>query len=79
MDSEMISMKQKIEDYSRFLVTLLILSFYLYLGMLITVFFNPSELANLVIGLLLVSISIAGAFAWKLRSMQFQYNELENK
>ncbi|WP_226036979.1 YrhC family protein [Aquibacillus saliphilus] len=75
MDLETMKIKNKIEDYSRFLVTLLILSIYFYLGMIINVFLSPTGKESILIGLLLVSLSISGWFALLLRKWQIQLNE----
>ncbi|UFT97857.1 YrhC family protein [Radiobacillus kanasensis] len=61
-------LRAKIEDYSRFLVTLLIVSGYFYIGMLIHTYMEPDRhKAYFLIVLLLVSLFVAGYFAMLLK------------
>ena len=75
---EFTKIKQKIEDYSRFLITLIILSVYFYLGMIITTFLEPSEHSNILIVLLLGSTALAGWFAYLLQQWKKQLNDSLN-
>ncbi|MRH43042.1 hypothetical protein GH741_10130 [Aquibacillus halophilus] len=76
MDIETNNIKNKIADYSRFLITLLILSIYFYLGMIINIFLAPTGKENILIGLLLASLMTAGWFTILLKKWQSQLNEL---
>lgn len=68
--------KQKIDDYSRFLITLIILSIYFYLGMIITNFIEPSNKGVLIVFLLLFSLSLAGWFLFLITKWRKQLNKL---
>jgi hypothetical protein len=71
-------MKAKIEDYRRFVITLLILSIYFYLGMVITVYIEEqSGNSNLLIGLMLVCIVVAGWFSLLLRNWVKKLNDIQ--
>ncbi|WP_186576484.1 YrhC family protein [Aquibacillus kalidii] len=76
MNSQSKHLKDKIEDYSRFLFTLLILSIYFYLGMIINTFLEPSDKYGILIILMLVSISLAAWFAFLLKRWQNQLSEM---
>ncbi|MCT2537639.1 YrhC family protein [Aquibacillus koreensis] len=68
-------MKQKIEDFSRFLITLLVLSIYFYLGLVIFTFIEPSDKSNILLILLITSVSLAGWFAFLLSKWRKQLHE----
>ncbi|WP_171038038.1 YrhC family protein [Aquibacillus sediminis] len=76
MEEQSTKMKQKIKDYSRFLITLLILSVYFYLGMIINTFLVPSEQSGLLIILMLSSLSFAGLFAFLISKWNKQLKQL---
>ncbi|MBM7569581.1 YrhC family protein [Aquibacillus albus] len=75
MNGASTKLKQKIEDYSRFLVTLIILSIYFYLGMIITLIIEPSDKGYLLIVLMLGSLSIAGWFSYLINKWRKKLNE----
>lgn len=50
-------LQKKIEDYNRFFMTLMIVSTYAYLGVLIHYFIKPIENGNWLLPILLVSLS----------------------
>lgn len=76
MDIELTKLKQKIEDYSRFLITLLILSVYFYLGMIINIFIEPTDKSTILIVLLISSISLAGWYCYLLNKWRKQMQQM---
>ncbi|QSS99043.1 hypothetical protein IMZ31_13235 [Pontibacillus sp. ALD_SL1] len=59
------NLKARMEDYSRFIITLLILSVYFYLGTIITTYLTESNHEVLMMGL--TSLSMGAAFFFTLR------------
>ncbi|SDK52495.1 YrhC family protein [Sediminibacillus albus] len=76
MNQEVKQIEQKIEDYTRFLKTLLMLSTFLYLGLIISYYLEPNGKGAIVCGLLIATVSLAGWFAALLRKWQRQLNQL---
>ncbi|MDL4841464.1 YrhC family protein [Aquibacillus rhizosphaerae] len=76
MELQSEKIQQRIEDYSRFLITLLILSIYFYLGMVINIFIEPTDKSTLLIGLMLGSLAVAGFFTYLLSKWRKQLNEI---
>lgn len=70
MDPVMEEIKGKMEDYSRFIVTLIILSFYLYIGTVINTFVYQSSQAIILVFLTIVSLSAAMVFVLKWKKYQ---------
>ncbi len=68
MDNVTKQLQAKVVDYKRFVMTLLIVSFYFYLGTLITVYLKPVQEGSMILmGLTSVSIiaSFYFLFQWK--------------
>lgn len=74
-------LKAKIEDYQRFVITLIILATYFYMGIIISVYIEESGNANLLAILALTSLTIAGWFSYLLKKWQHRLNEkdMENE
>ncbi|QDP40685.1 YrhC family protein [Radiobacillus deserti] len=71
-------LKAKIEDYSRFLITLLIVSSYFYIGMLINTYLEPNlDKAIFLVFLMLTSLFVAGVFAGLLKKWMTRIQEDE--
>ncbi|MCD5323660.1 MULTISPECIES: YrhC family protein [Pontibacillus] len=72
-------LKARMEDYSRFIVTLLILSVYFYLGTIITTYLTESNYELLMMGLTTISISAAFVYTmrWKKCSQKLQDQETQ--
>ncbi|GGD04132.1 YrhC family protein [Pontibacillus salipaludis] len=70
-------LKARMEDYSRFIITLLILSVYFYLGTIITTYLTESDYGALMMGLTTVSMGAAFFFTlrWKKCSQVLQDQE----
>ncbi|KGP90455.1 hypothetical protein N780_04750 [Pontibacillus chungwhensis BH030062] len=58
-------LKARMEDYARFIITLLILSVYFYLGTIITTYLTESNYETIMMGL--TALSMGGAFFFTLR------------
>lgn len=67
MKAEKTAMQKKIEDYNRFFMTLMFVSTYAYLGVLIHYFIKPIENGAWLLPILLVSLCGAGLIVRKLR------------
>ncbi|WP_053219088.1 YrhC family protein [Virgibacillus senegalensis] len=68
--------EEKIEDFGRFLVTLLMLSAFFYLGMVINYYLEPIESGGLLPALLVVTVLASGWIAVLLKKWRQQLNGL---
>lgn len=70
-------LKAKMEDYKRFIMTLIILSFYFYIGSLINLYIEPKDGGPLLMLLSGVSITAALVFImkWKKCNKVVQENQ----
>ncbi|MDC3415603.1 YrhC family protein [Aquibacillus salsiterrae] len=76
MEMEQQRIKQRIEDYSRFFITLIVLSVYFYLGMIITNYLEPSDKGILLVWLLLLSLISSGVFLYLVIKWKKQLSDL---
>ncbi|MFC0522522.1 YrhC family protein [Pontibacillus salicampi] len=67
----------KVEDYKRFILTLIILSVYFYMGTIITTFIHPSGYNLLLLGITIASIVAAGVFVQRWQKLNKQLHEME--
>ncbi|WP_026569869.1 MULTISPECIES: YrhC family protein [Sediminibacillus] len=68
--------EERIEDFGRFLVTLLMLSAFFYLGMIINYYLEPMNRGGLLPAILVVTVASAGWIAVLLKKWQRQLNSL---
>ncbi|WP_028783295.1 YrhC family protein [Thalassobacillus devorans] len=74
------SMKQlenKIEDYKRFIITLIIVSSYFFVGTLISMYVYHNRLEDLMVTLTLIGLATAFYFTLKLTDFQRKLSEEE--
>ncbi|WP_077621426.1 YrhC family protein [Sediminibacillus massiliensis] len=75
MDKTTKDLEHRVEDYSRFLVTLLILGTFFYFGMVISYFLEPNGKGSIMAWLTLSTLTCAGIIAGLLRKWQIQRNQ----
>ncbi|SDN00448.1 YrhC family protein [Sediminibacillus halophilus] len=68
--------EERIEDFGRFLVTLLMLSAFFYLGMIINYYLEPMDNGGLLPTILILTIMAAGWIAVLLKKWQRDLNSL---
>ncbi|KGX88956.1 YrhC family protein [Pontibacillus litoralis] len=68
-------LKARIEDYKRFIITLLIMSVYFYLGTLITTYIKPNAMNLLFLSITMISLCIAAFFIWKVKKWNDDMSE----
>ena len=72
-------LKAKIEDYKRFILTLIILSFYFYIGTLITTYIHPNKFNSVLLMLTGASIVASMMFVVKWKKFNKQYQEQQQE
>jgi len=78
MDNVSKQLQAKVEDYSRFVITLLIVSFYFFMGSLITVYLKPSSEGSITL-MILTSVSIVTSFYFVLKWKKCKQTLAENE
>lgn len=78
MDPVTKELKAKIEDYSRFIITLIIVSFYFYLGSIISIYIEPKEGGSMLMLLSGASISVAMFFVVLWKKWKKDYQEIQS-
>ncbi|QTM99904.1 hypothetical protein ERJ70_11740 [Sediminibacillus dalangtanensis] len=68
--------EERIEDFGRFLVTLLMLSAFFYLGMIINYYLEPMDNGGLLPAILVLTVVAAGWIAVLLKKWQRELNSL---
>ncbi|KGX93637.1 hypothetical protein N781_10970 [Pontibacillus halophilus JSM 076056 = DSM 19796] len=69
MDSKK-GMEGKIKDYGRYVLTLLMLSFYLFLGSVITTYLRPSEYNGVLFILTMFTLTATAYFVFRYKQLQ---------
>ncbi|MFD1018844.1 YrhC family protein [Thalassobacillus hwangdonensis] len=72
-------LKGKIDDFKRFIMTLLILSSYLFIGTLISMYEYKNGLEGLMMALTVTGLGVAFYFTLKVSRFQKQLYELDEK
>jgi len=78
MDNATKQLQAKVDDYRRFVITLLIVSFYFYMGSLITVYLEPFQ-EGFIILMILTSLSILSSFYFLLKWKKCKQTLAENE
>ncbi|WP_106497070.1 YrhC family protein [Lentibacillus sp. Marseille-P4043] len=70
MDSKTKELELKLKDYQRFIITLLIISIYLYMGAIMDTYIRPKADGGLLTGLSFGMVTAAAGLIMKYRKMK---------
>ncbi|MBM7554681.1 YrhC family protein [Thalassobacillus pellis] len=71
--------EKKIEDYKRFILTLIILSSYFFIGTIISMYVYHNDLESIMVTLTLIGLTFAFYFTLQLSELQQQLHQHENE